>query len=31
VCCTHTFAPGSEECDWCQHAEECGDHLMNVK
>lgn len=22
-CCSHSFAPGSEECDWCLSSERC--------
>jgi hypothetical protein len=22
-CCGHDFAPGSEECDFCNHVKEC--------
>ena len=22
-CCSHTYAAGSEECDWCHSTEEC--------
>ena len=23
LCCSHSFAPGSEECDWCRSYSEC--------
>ncbi len=23
LCCSHSFAAGSEECDWCRYSEEC--------
>ena len=23
LCCSHTYAPGSEECDWCRYSDEC--------
>jgi hypothetical protein len=22
-CCSHAYAPGSEECDWCPYSDEC--------
>lgn len=25
LCCTSIFSPGSEECDFCPHYEECGE------
>lgn len=24
-CCSHSYAPGSEECDWCIHGAECAE------
>ena len=23
LCCPSSYAPGSEECDWCTYSEEC--------
>lgn len=27
LCCSNTYAPGSEECDWCPYESECGANM----
>ena len=30
-CCPHTFACGSEECDWCGYSDECEELASEVE
>lgn len=30
ACCGQSFAPGSEECDFCEHEQECLEHANSL-
>ncbi len=30
LCCSHSYACGSEECDWCNHSEECARDMAKL-
>lgn len=30
LCCGNMFAPGSEECDFCEYSEECAEHAASL-
>lgn len=30
LCCGHSYACGSEECDWCRYSEECARDMARL-